>query len=560
MGAARQSIGFSPTGEVDGFTNRLSPRGQRLDYLWRFFRCSNYDGWKYDWDGSENVGEVEHDNIATSGAIPPGFEDPGFSTSAVPLKFRKPSAPYYLARVVVNRFTSLLFSSRRHPKLACDDPITEDWLNGFVEATRLWAKMIEARNFGGAMGSVGLGARFVRGKPVVEVYDPRWCNPEFSDRSLLTVKKLEVRYQYVEPVRNAEGEWEDVWFWYRRVIDAKLDTTWARVLVRDGSEPNWAREVCTEEPHGFDTCPVVWVQNMPVQDDIDGDADCHGVYELILRIDRLLSQADKATIANCDPTKVLSSDAEFTEIATGSRNTIQTEQGGTMKYLETTGTSVKAAVELAEKFEEKALTVSRCMLDRNEGGPSRAPEEVDHNYSSMTEQADIFREQYGNAVVTLLEMVLRAARLLDKPQREEDSAGLPRIVRRVIQLPKRRLKDEQTGKSSWVERKLGTGEQIELRWPDYYTKSEATVSAKVDAAGKAKTFGIMDRKHAVEYIAADFQVENVPEVLAQIEAEESAAMGFEPENDMAEKVTQRTEVGAKSALPNPTAKLLPTNV
>ena len=825
---------------VSGPTNHMSRRQIELDHYWRYYRCSNYEGRKYDWNGKEAVGHLERDVIAHKGHIPPGFYDAG--GAMIPLQFRKPSAPYYLAKVVVNRFTSLLFSKKRHPQIESDDPLTEDWLAGFAEETRLWANMIRARTYGGAMGSVGLGFKFVKGKPFVEVHDPRWSKPTFSDRDLLTVKKFEKLYQFTEQVLNKETrEWEDAWFWYRRVIDEKRDIVWPKVLVEANETPAWDRERSQTVEHNFGFCPIVWIQNQQVDDDLDGDADCHGIWDLIERIDGLLSQADRGTVANCfgretpfvttegvktfrdfpdggrvtvlthagnwqcatvrqygrqplqrvsfrrgpcgevitiratadhrwflsdetettslsvgdrvlsaphtfsdfdyeiatdeervwwcrgfmwgdgstagrfldqsrvrlcgykaqygarfresgarvyrpesenfgedlmvralwpkklpstdtslnllrafvrgyvdadatrgskgsgrwrcmqatgrasiefiersfpavglyishgvditheatnyglrtaqtvrfqvnensskhvnslwrvvdieadepevvwclevdddasfvlpfgfvtrncDPSIVLSSNADFDAIKKGSGNAMQVEQGGSVQYMEMTGGGIDKAIELAELFEKKALTIARVMLDRNEGGPSRTAEEVEHNYSSMIEQADIYREQYGEkGVKPLLDMVMCAVRKMAEKRVVHEPGKPPRIVRSEVKLPKRKVIHEKTGEAlGWVERQLGVGEMVDLNWPQYFTPTGDVVAKAVDAAGKAKDFNLIDQEHATGFVAEYFGVENKAAMLKNIKAQVEA--GGLP--DAATNVAERT--------------------
>ena len=294
-----------------GPTDALSPRQIELDKNWRHYRCQNYDARSYDWNGCQITGQAETDVIANSGVIPAGFYDAG---QTLPLKFRKPNAPYYLAKVIVDRFTSLLFSKKRHPRITCEDPRTENWLNGFAEATRLWAQAIQMRTYGGAQGAVALGFKFVNGKPHVEVHDPRWCQPDFEDRAMLTVARFEKRYQYPETVRNEDGEWEEQFFWYRRLIDEDCDIVWPKVKVESADEPAWENERYSRVDHNFGECPIIWIQNNPVEDAIDGDSDCHGTYDTLEEIDALLSQATRGTKANCDPTLGVSSDAEFDDI------------------------------------------------------------------------------------------------------------------------------------------------------------------------------------------------------------------------------------------------------
>ena len=532
------------SGALDGGpTGVQSPRQRQLEHYWRYYRCSNYEGRRVDWNGNEHLAPELHDMVATSGVIPAGFYDAG---QTLPIKFRKPTAPYYLAKAVVNRFTALLFSSRRHPKIACDDPDTEDWLIGFAEATRLWARMIQARTFGGAMGSVGLGFKFIRGRPVVEVHDPRYSNPIFVDKELQIVGKFEKRYQYSVDEQNADGVWGQVWYWYRRVIDAEVDIVWERVLVDGAEEPDWAAQAYQVTEHNFGFCPVIWIQNQPVDNDIDGDPDCHGVFDLIESIDALYAQANRGTLANCDPSLVIESDSEFDDIRKGSGSALQVERGGKVAYLEITGAGIDRAMKLAAVLEHRAQIVARCQLEANQSGPARTVEEVEHNYSSMTEQADIYREQYGEAGVReLLAMVLRAARQLSEPKISGADGGLPRVTQHYIDLPRRKITDPISGVVTYAQRQLGAGEQVELRWPEYFTPSQDTILKAVQAAAQAKLGQLVDAKHAITSVAEYFQVENIPDMLAKINAESNPSGMSRPDASAA--------VAARSVVPGATS-------
>lgn len=518
--------------EGGGEGSWLSDRQKHLTRLFLAFRAACYADRAYDWDGTPATDPEQKDSIAREGVLPPGFEMSDGLMSQMPLQYRRPCSPVALGRVVPLKLTSMLFGSNKHPKIACDDPNTEDWLTGWAEVTRLWSKMKQARNLGGAMGSVGLGFKFVRGKPIVEVHDPRWCTPTFSDRSEQLVEKLEKRYQFSQQVRTPDG-FETIWFWYRRVINDEYDVIWPKVRVQDGEEPNWLSEKYEAARHNFGFCPIVWIQNTEVDEAIDGEEDLCGCWELVESIDMLNSQARKSAIANCDPTGWAASDAEFDSIRRGSGSFMQVEKGGSLNLLEMTGAGIEKACTLRDQMTEQLCTVARVTLDRNEGGPSRTVEEVEHVYSSMIERCDELREQYGElGIKRLLDMVLRAARMLAQTRTVEDETGIPRIVRGTIALPKRRAIDEISGQTVWLERKLGNGEQIELRWPRYYSPSQQSVGAAVTAAGDAKEKGLIDAKHASEYVAENFGVENVQEMLGKIakekKAEASAMMGGPP--------------------------------
>lgn len=150
----------------------MSPKQQELNRLYSFYAACQYDARRVDWDGKEVLDPVDHETIARAGYIPPGFYDAG--GGMLPLKFRRPYAPYHLARAITERFTGLLFSERRHPKIRIEgDADTQDYANALIEASRLWPAMMLIRSLGGAMGSMVAGFKFIDGKPRIEPHDPR---------------------------------------------------------------------------------------------------------------------------------------------------------------------------------------------------------------------------------------------------------------------------------------------------------------------------------------------------------------------------------------------------
>jgi len=517
VGSVAAEIMRGPQDRETRQTPGQSARQLRLHRYWQYFRCRNYDELRHDWDGRECGSAEESAAISRGGVIPAGFYEA--VAHDLPLKLRRPDVPYYLAKVVVKRFNSLLFSAKRHPQIACEDPLTTDWLSGFAQASRLWSRMLLARTYGGSMGSTAVGFKFTNGRPDIEVIDPRFATPEFVDRSSQELKRLEIRYTYADEVRDAEGNWEEQQFWYRRIIDTQYDRVWPKVPVTD-EEPDWNRARFVEKEHGLGEHPFIWIQNQPAEDDVDGDPDCIGAFAHMEAIDHLQSQAFRGTKSNCDPTVVVSSDNEFDEINKGSNTAIHVEKGGMAQYMEMTGAGAQRAIEMAERFEEQALTVAACSLDRNEGGPSRTEAEVQHNYSAMIDQADILREQYGEGgVKKLLEKVLRAARRLETVKIDKSNPNLPRLVNSKVHLPKGKIKNHSNGQVLYYTRELGKGEEVELTWPDYFTPGLDEINSAVDAAGKAKTAGIMDDFHCVGFISNYFNVESVQDVVSQIKAE-----------------------------------------
>lgn len=511
----------------------LSRRQLELNRYWAFYRCQNYEGRRVDWNGYEHLDLLEAGVVEQTGFVPPGFYDAG---SGVPLKFRRPSTPHYSARVIVDRITGLLFSEKRHPRIVvAGDPATEDWLQAFATDTRLWAKMIHARTFGGATGSACIGFKFVQGRPRVEVHDPRWCTPTFVDLEDRQVAALEKRYAYPVEERHPEtGEWGERWYWYRRVITAEYDAVWSRVPVEieqpdkkkkdDGParnvEPAWDAIPHERVEHGMGICPVVWIPNHEVQDAVDGDPDCYGAFDLIEAIDCLMSQSHKGTVANSDPTVVVTTDSKLDDFASGSDNALKLEKGASAQYLEITGSGPRASIELVKVYSDQVQKLCRVVLDDMMVGPARTAREVDRNYASMLENADVLREQYGEqGVKRLLELVVYAARRLGAETVQESENGTRTRTRREVRLPDRIEVDEETGEVTRHRRVLGEGGELQLSWPDYFEPSADDIDKAVGSAIKAYSGGLITRKLAIDFIAEYFGVEDSRAIIDELDEE-----------------------------------------
>ena len=502
----------------------MSPRQMMLNRLWAWYRTEQYAARSRDWNGREIYDPIEHEMIAHGGVIPPGFYD---ANDSYPIKFRKPTAPYALGKVIVDRFTGLLFSERHHPSMEVEgDANTEDYINALVDQGRLWPHMIQARMYGGAMGTVAMGFQFVDGKLEFEVHDPRWCTPVFSDRAQLKLQAIEKRYMYpIDEVDEDTGQYVTVWYWYRRIIDQTGDVIFAPVEVGDGTEPTWVPDKVVT--HGFGFCPVLWVQNMPVQDDMDGDPDCHGIFDMIETIDALLAMADKGTLANCDPTVVISTDAEMDEVKKGSDNALKLPTGGSARYMELAGTGPKTAVELAKEFRTMALEIAQCVLDHPDV-TNRTATEVERVYSGMIAKADIMREQYGeHCIKPLIEMVLQAVHNFEEGFIDVETAE--HIVG-VVNIPPKAVKAAD-GTVELEPRKLGTVTGVpQVKWPPYFEPMLSDIEMATRSAIAAKVGGVIDRVQAVKFVAPYFKIEDPAAMMVNIENEQQ-----EEQNRLAEQ-------------------------
>ncbi len=496
----------------------MTPRQIRLNYLWSWYTGHQYAHRKHAWDGTKHLDILDAQAVAESGM--------GGSlgrTTALPLRYRRPSVPYRLATVIVDRFTALLFSAQRHPDLRVQgDEATEDYAQAMAETARLWPAFVQARTYGGATGSACLSFKFRSGKPIVENHDPRWCTVEFTDRESGTVKKLTKLYMNSRDELTARG-WVTEWYWHKREITDTSDTLYKPLKVdQGGKEPVF--EIEAQSDHGFGFCPVVWVQNEPDQYNLDGVSDIACVLELIEGIDQLTSQAHRGILANCDPTLVLSTNAEFTAIKKGSDNALKLPEGSSANYLEISGTGPARALEMAADLRRSVLEVAQVVLE-NVSTVAQTATEIERSYASMLARADILREQYGErGVLPLVNMMLKAARLIESGDiTNADGEAM------AIDLPPR-LVPAQTpdGEPTLEPRLLGDatdyGDRVTLQWGPYLDRTVDEALKAVQTAGAAKAASLIDPKTASNYVARYFDVEDVAAMLKGIEDEQAAAM------------------------------------
>jgi hypothetical protein len=333
-----------------------------------------------------------------------------------------------------------------------------------------------------------------------------------------------VLYQYPREIYDGEtGVWREVPYWYRRVIDAERDIVYRSVPVTDEA-PVWSVE--NEVVHGLGEVPVVWVQNTPTQDDADGDSDVHGVLEMLHAIDQLLAQAQIGTIANADPTLVISTDANLPpDLAKGSRAPIQLPSSGKAQYLELQGIGAKAATELADLYRKRVLEACHCVLEDGSDGKERTATEVERSYAAMIARTDVLREQWAEmGIKPLLRKMLRAIRLVEQGRMGEDG----RVVRGVVVIPPhidRNADGKIIGKRP---REIGEGEVIELVWPSYFepTIDDADIAVKTAAAALAGQ--LVDQEAAVAYVAPFFHVADPKAMVDRIQqasAKQAALIG-----------------------------------
>jgi len=488
----------------------MTSRQRYLGRLWRWYRAVNYTHRPFDWNGIA-VAADEHELYQYEAAlyVPPGYVR-GAGTGAAALSQRRPNSPYRIPMAVVNRFTSLLFAGKQIPYVRhrFDSDVSE-FIEQLIMDTNLYAHMREVRTYGGAVGTGVSTWHFEDSELVLEALDPRWVEPVWVGRVGGRLLKATIQYQFVKTVET-DGVEREMPYWFKRVIDSETDTTYIEVPVTD-EKPIFRPDKSRAFRHGFGFCPVVWVRNT-ISDDMDGDSDCYGVYDMIEVIDKLLSQSARGTIANCDPTLALFTDEEeIKNITTGSSHALKLPTDAKVQLLELLGSGPKTAVELAAEFRRIALETVRCVLDDPSIGDRATTTEVIRTTSAMHDRASEFRDQYGDHIRTLLVLVTQSIVAvheqpilgIDGKTRQTENG---QIQVAAVSSGMESKKFAALVRSLADESKMLTRAQIEIRWPRFTEPMSDDVTKGVASAVMARDAHLITHKDAIRFVAALFGV------------------------------------------------------
>jgi hypothetical protein len=477
-------------------------RRRQLLKLTSYYRCTQHAHKPYMWDGA----------IA-------GYEAPYyvFATEEPPMAQRQPSQRLDLGKIIVDRLTSFVFGFEHFPAIKVEgDPLAQDFARELAKEAALPVRMIEARNLGGAAGSVALSWGFVNGRPVVEVHVSAFVEVlEWADYERRKPGRVLKAYPYTVREWNREGRAVDVKYWYARYWDTEVDITWPQIPEALAKTKAWADAEHTLAQHNAGFCPVYWVQNLPDSSDVDGMSDYEGQEDCFDNADILLSATTRGTILNVDPTLVIMDDEINNEgpIRKGSHWAIHAKNA---KYLEVSGSSVTAGLENVMKIRQFELDkASVVLLDPEKlAGAGVSAAALKTRFLPMLAKCDVLREQYGsNAIRAILEDMLKMARRLDTEPREDEDGAL--VMTRVKLAPKIEELDDRT---NITERNPGTGEHVSLAWPPYFPASwqdrkEAVTTMKEGVGGQP----VVSYETAVEALAPVLGVEDPRAELRRIE-------------------------------------------
>jgi hypothetical protein len=447
------------------------PRAQRLDILARILDGTFYDVLPYEF----------HEERSASGEY-------------IPLRRRRPSVRYPLARIVVDDSLSLVFSDGHFPSIKASDPATGMALNAICDEANLNLAMAEAA-LRGSIGSVAILLRVLRSRLFFKVLDTRYLTPVFDPEAPDTLQSITELYKVPGAVLAAQGyDLADPQqpHWFRRVWDATAETWFAPIPV--GSDETPAIDEARTVRHDLGFVPIVWIRNLPGgpdgPDGIDGACTFRPAVETSIEIDYQLSQAGRGLKYSSDPLLLIREPAGVSgEIVRGAGNALVLSEHGDARLLEIGGTASGAVIEYVRTLREMALEGvhgNRSSADRVAAAQSgRALELMNQGLIWL---ADNLRVSYGAGIVALARMIVLAAQRYPLSVAGDPVGGL----------------DPAT--------------KLSLVWPRWYPQTAAEAQADAATLVALTENRLLSRATAIASIADIYKVDDVAAELSRIGA------------------------------------------
>lgn len=526
-------------------------RFRQLDRKEAFYRALEYKHQKSDWFDmdADRMETISAEAVFGPGDMASGGNQP---TSKKLAREKRPTAPTRRARTTTRRYTDLLFSERRLPRImVTGDEDSAAFLEAVREKGKFWPTIRYARNLGGAMGAVVVTVHCRSGKWSYEVHNAKHCTPIWEDKRSWTLAGLLIMYrtQREENAFDEDGKLtgtQMVDYVCRRIITKNDEIIYKEMplkTVMEDPSASWVVEEGLAINHNLGRFPGVWIQNTAETENEDGDSDCEGAYETIDTNDRLIAQMFYGTLANCDPTVVTKTDphevqqvSEVAGLAKGSDHAIEVGKSGDAKYMEMMGTGVTTAISVSDLLRKQTDDITGAVIPDNDTmANAQSGKAMELRYAPMIARADDLRAQYGEAIVELMRITEDIARrfLLAVVALAPAADGRPRIGKFRFDLPPRSyLKD---GKQVTEDYKLGPGGYVTLEWGPYFAPTEDDIQKMIKNSSDAAASKFCTTETAARRVTPQvFGVQDVDGEVAKAkeQAQEEAerqlgAMGFD---------------------------------
>lgn len=513
----------------------LSTRYRVLDRYDSFYRCEEYDHQEFDWSGYP---ADKTEAISFNAVQPFGFTQPQSDLKVVQ---KKPSAPQRLCPSIVDRFTSLLFSEGRLPKVVVeDDEMTDDFLKTVIKRAHFWRTLTQARTYGGSMGSALVTVSLKEGRFTFKAHSPKMVHDiVWADVDSKTPAGVLIQYPFEqeheeidEKTGRPTGKVKKSLYVYRRIIDEEADLIFRPVRMNGHQIPPMEIDEQRSFQHNLGFFPGVWIQNLPDDESIDGIPDCKGAYQMFEMIDRQVSQQNRALLVNQDPTLVISRDSKLDRMGEplmkGSDHAINVGQGGSATYIEPSASGIAASREFVKDQKQAALEKCQAIFPDPEkvSGAAQSAAAIRLLMAPTLEKASKMRVQYGEAVERLADVTLRSARAYTPGDNYtfKNSRGVFDLPPRVVQKDPNPNDQDVELETFYEVRMPGNGSMVSLSWGDYFELTPQDKNTQVDGLLKARAGELLDHETAVAKAAPIFDITDLDGLMRKLQEEREQKM------------------------------------
>lgn len=470
-----------------------------MDRLEQYFRNTQDDHKRYDWDG----------HMRTLGNV--ALHDPEPVAWAVPFSARRPNARYNLPRTIVSNLTQMTLGGTSFPEITVEgDETAQKALREWSKIMKLPARIAEARNFGGKEGTACWSLGVSDGAFRIDVHNPKHTTVlSWADRANFIPQRVIKAYAFdrdkIDPDTKTIKKHT---FWYVRYWDEQDDLTWEEIPEDVAQQPDWAQRVppSYSYTHGWGFTPFYWVQNLSDSQEEDGEGDYEGIEDKFDEINALLSSTSRGSRKNVDPTLVIKGEDDEEDVEKGSGAVIYSRDGA--EYLEMSGTGADAALKVLDALRIIALEEAQVVVPREDKITNAAQSAAAMRilYRPMIAKCNLLREQYGPPISRTLQDVLKVARAVAKRVREVlDERGV--LMRR-----------EQETITPPLD--PGQADLVTLVWPPYFEPTSQDIKDTVSVAQTASGGkNVISHRTAVEYTARLLGVQDIDAELKAIEDE-----------------------------------------
>ena len=425
-------------------------------------------------------------------ALPYEFhEERSAAGEYVPLRLRRPSVRYPLARIVVDDSVSLVFGDGHFPMMDSEDAAVRAALADIAKESGLNRVMLDAV-LRGSVGSVAIQLRVLRGRVFLQVLETTYLTPHWDPEAPDTLLSVTESYKVPGRVLAAQGYAladEISAYWFMRRWDAETETWYEPWPVGQPREP--AVDEARTVRHGLGFVPLVWIRNLPGGDRVDGACTFRPAIETAIEIDYQLSQAGRGLKYSSDPTLLVREPAAMEgELIRGGGNALVVSEKGDAKLLEINGTAAAAVIEYVRTLRELALEGvhgNRASAERLSAAQSgRALEMMNQGLVWL---ADNLRVSYGTGLLELARMVIRASN------------------RYALRTHGERIPP------------LDPSARVGLKWPRWYPPTAEDRLRDAQTLRVLAGSGTISKETALKCIADVYDIEDAPAELARIAAE-----------------------------------------